>query len=273
MNLIIVVPDEFQRFSKTPGLLRYSVLIGQLRSHSTSGLEGTSIIAGQGLAEMEIDHAFCLAISIGLSREFEHWRLWHASARADPSLCHKHRLENVLISAPREVAEGCFAADLLIHARNELMLDHLTGLHIQGMVLTEACRQMFLAVTERFCLEGWSIKQRYFVIKEMAMRYLEFAFPLPAEIHYRLLEQQQPKPDRVSINADMEVWQNERPVAGMTVQFTVFDAKHLGEREAVLAARALEQCSRTTTVAIAARPSASAVGSPFAQAAVAAMQG
>ena len=254
MNLIVVVPDEFENLSKRPGLLRYCVLIEKLRTNDTSELVGMSMIAGQGLSEMEIDHAFCLAASVGLSVEFSHWRQWHSDARASRSLSHKHRTENVLISTPRR-ADGTdhYTAALMIDVRSELMSDHLTGLHIQGMVLTEACRQMFLAVTERFCLDDFPAGKRYFVISHMAMRYMEFAFPLPAEIRYHQLEQQQPKPDRMSIKADMEVWQNDRPVAGMAVEFTVFDAKYLSEREATLADRALAQCLHTTAAAVAAR--------------------
>lgn len=258
MNVIVVVPDEFANFSKISPMLLYSLLIEKLRSNNATDLVGASIIAGQGLGEMEIDHAFCLAVSIGLSQEFAHWRHWRANTGADRSQCHKHRPENVLISTPRKVTTDRYSADLLVHSRNEFMLDHLTGLHIQGMVLAEACRQMFLAVTERFCLNGYTAAQRYFVIKEMNMRYLEFAFPLPAEIRYHLLDRQQPKPDRVSIKADMEVWQNDRPVAGMAVQFTVFDAKFLNEREATLAESALEQCLKTTAAEIDDRSSASA---------------
>ena len=42
-------------------------------------------------------------------------------------------------------------------------------------------------------------------------------------------------------------------VTGMAVEFTVFDAKYLSEREATLADRALVQCLRTTAAVATAR--------------------
>ncbi|MCW2314049.1 hypothetical protein [Rhodoferax antarcticus] len=38
MNLIVVVPDEFEKLSKRSGLLRYCVLIEKLRTNDTSEL-------------------------------------------------------------------------------------------------------------------------------------------------------------------------------------------------------------------------------------------
>lgn len=235
MNMLIVVPDEFDSFADKPSLLRYGVLLKSLRSGDVQALRGQQLVAGQGLDEMQIDHAYCFALSLGLDDEFKPWRLWRQSTPADRTLCHKDRPENVLITLPEQEASDMFVADLRLHARNELMLDHLTGEHVQGMVLVEACRQMFLAVTERYHLESFPAKSRYFVINEMALRYLGFAFPLPAQIRYRVLSLQQDRPDRLAVHADMEVWQGSKAVTGMNVKFTVFDAKPLGERESRLA--------------------------------------
>src|SRR3546814_8567164 len=95
------------------------------------------------------------------------------------------------------------------------MLDHLTGQHIQGMVLTEACRQMFLAVTEKYFLQDYRAKKRYFVIDTMTMRYNAFAFPLPAQITYKVLSKNVQKSHKRSFHVDMEVMQCSKPVCGM----------------------------------------------------------
>jgi hypothetical protein len=160
----------------------------------------------------------------------------------DMAACHKDRAENVLITEPQRVASDTFVSDLVLHARNELMQDHLTGEHIQGMVLAEACRQMFLAVTELHCLRDFSPAKRYFVINEMAIRYLAFAFPLPAQVRYRQLSQAKDRADRQSLEADIEVLQCDRVAASMRVAFVVFDAAAIGAREAQLARVAVEQC-------------------------------
>lgn len=239
MSIQIVVPDEFANFADKPSLMRYSVLLDALRRGRVSTLQGRHFIAGQGLDEMQIDHAYCLALSEGLEHEFQDWRLWR-SELADRASSHKHRAENVLISTPERLEQDLFVSELRLHARSELMLDHLTGEHVQGMVLAEACRQMFLAVTELYYLGDFSAPKRYFVIDEMTIRYMAFAFPLPTQIRYRTLSFSQPRPDRVNLQADMEVWQAGRPVTGMGVKFSVFDAQALGVRESQLANKAVE---------------------------------
>lgn len=241
MGVLIVIPKVFKQFSENPNLLPYDKLLSLLHAHDVPAAElvGRRLIAGQGLDDMQVNHAWYVGTSRGLANEFAHWRTARKGRYADQSLCHKRRPENILISVPERQSDGGYTAELLLHERNELMLDHLTGQHIQGMVLTEACRQMFLAVTERYCLDNYPAAKRYFVINLMNVRYQAFAFPLPAQIRYRVIDQQQPKPERVSIHADMDVLQAGQVVAGMEVKFTVFDDAYISQRERKLAAEAV----------------------------------
>ncbi|VFR19821.1 hypothetical protein AMB3_3636 [plant metagenome] len=236
------MPRAFKQFSEHPNLLPYEELLSiLLRSDDAPVPEiaGRKLIAGQGLDDMQVSHAWYIGVSRGLIQEFSHWRAARKVRYADRSLCHKQRPENILISAPEKNADDSYTSELLLHERNELMLDHLTGQHIQGMVLAEACRQMFLAVTEHYFLDDCPSSKRYFVINLMNVRYQSFAFPLPTQIHYRVIERKQPKPDRIFIHADMDVHQSGQPVAGMEVQFTVFDDGYLSKRESKLAAQAV----------------------------------
>lgn len=239
MGIYVVVANQFVGFARHGHEMSYSALLQALKEQGNPGMKGRSFIAGQGLGRKEIQHAYNLAVANGFADEFEHWLLWSTEERAGQELSHKRQHKNVLISVPEQSDEGIYTSSLLIHAENELMLDHLTGQHVQGMVLLEACRQMFLAVTERFHLEGYEPQNRYFVLNEMNVKYTAFAFPLPAQIRYRLLERDQPRADRVDVWAEMEVWQAEKPVTGVEVRFTVMDGERLGAREASLASRAL----------------------------------
>lgn len=241
MGVLIVIANTFKRFSKNPNLLPYDEFLSRLHHHdiNTTELIGCRLIAGQGLDEIQINHAWSVGTSRGLHYEFAHWHTMRKKHHADKSLCHKHRPENILISIPELQYDGSYTADLYLHEHNELMLDHLTGQHIQGMVLTEACRQMFLAVTERYFLKDYPPTSRYFVINTMNIRFQKFAFPLPAQIRFHLIDKQQLKPDRFSIHADIDVLQDEQVVAGMEVKFNVFDETSLIQREDKLAAEAV----------------------------------
>jgi hypothetical protein len=242
MPTYIVVADAFTRFADKPTLWRYSDLLSALRRGAATDLRGQRFVAGQGLDDPQIDHLYCLALNQGLDAEFRHWRQWRSRPMVDMAACHKHRVENVLITEPLRLEPELFVSDLVLHAGNELMQDHLTGEHIQGMVLAEACRQMFLAVTELHSLRDFSPATRYFVINEMAIRYLAFAFPLPAQVRYRVRRQERERADRHAIEADIEVVQCDRVAASMRVSFVVFDAAVLTSREAQLARVGVEQC-------------------------------
>ncbi|AVO59698.1 hypothetical protein C6Q18_17610 [Pseudomonas chlororaphis subsp. piscium] len=239
MGIYVVVANQFEDFARHENVMSYSTLLQALKTSGQSVLRGCKVIAGQGLGRKEIQHAHRMAIASGYADEFDHWNLWTDAELAGQELAHKRQRKNVLISVPEKHDEGLYTANLLLHAENELMLDHLTGQHVQGMVLLEACRQMFLAVTERFHLDDYKPHKRYFVLNEMNVRYTAFAFPLPAQIRYRLIDLKQPRPDRVEVQATMEVWQGEHPVTGVEVKFCVMDAERLGLREATLASRAL----------------------------------
>lgn len=241
MRVVIVVPEAFENFSKNESCLSYSETLSLLKGDEAAliPMQGSVFIAGLGLDELQIDHIECLAARRGLTNEFAHWREWQVSTTADRSLCHKHVPENVLISRPRKESETLYSADLHLNSNNELMLDHLTGQHVQGMVLTEACRQMFLAVTEEFFLHDYKAKKSYFVIETMAMRFNSFAFPLPAHIEYKVIHKDSRKSHRRSFYVDMEVFQCSKAVCGMEVKFTVFDGIHITARENELAAQTL----------------------------------
>lgn len=242
MGISIVVPNAFNQFAENENVLLYGDLMEMLNADepSTGPLSGQKLIAGQGLDEKQISHALQVGTSKGLTAEFEHWNLNQGKQLATKSLVHKHRPENTLISTPERTEDGNFVAELILHEQNELLLDHSTGQHVQGIVLTEACRQMVLAVTEKFCLHDYTAPKRYFVVKTMTMRFQSFAFPLPAKIHYRILDQQQQAPDRIAIHADMDIYQGGQAVTGMEVKFTVFDNNIIDEREKMLAATAVQ---------------------------------
>lgn len=262
MPILVVVANQFQEFSRHSNVLSHEALLDMLM-HRNDSLRGTRVIAGQGLDARELRHVHQLAIAQGYREEFAHWHAWAAAAPASRDLSHKRRPENVLISTPQACADGGYCARLVLHPHNELMLDHLTGQHVQGMVLLEACRQMFLAVTERFHLDGFEPAQRYFVLNEMSVRYTAFTFPLPAEIRYRLLKKEHPRPDRVDVSAEMDVWQADKAVTCVGVDFSVMDGNRLSAREASLASQALTEQAQLMRKSLDASPSQDAMTEPI----------
>lgn len=152
--------------------------------------------------------------------------------RAVRRLAHKDKPANICVATPLQIDANRFRLDLHFSASNEFFGDHMTGMHIQGMALTEAARQSFLAVSELFYLNGRE-GRFYFVIKSFASRYTNFVFPLAAHIEYEV-RRASLKDSYASFDVHMKLWQAETVCAEFDVEFTAFAEATISEREASL---------------------------------------
>ena len=109
---------------------------------------------------------------------------------------HKRNPENVLIAGLRKVEDHLFRATLRISDRQEMVLDHTTGSHVTGMVITEAVRQMSIAVGERYLLTPSGPAHR-FIINSLQTTFHKFLLPLPTRLDYTLEELKRKGPDRL----------------------------------------------------------------------------
>jgi hypothetical protein len=149
--------------------------------------------------------------------------------RATQRLAHKKCPQNIVISAPRRLFSNAFEMDLCFSSQNEFFLDHMTGMHIQGMVLLEAARQAFMAVTEEFFLAS-ETKNYYFVIKRMDASYTNFVFPFEAKLRYEIT-QSSVKNGRYGFEADVSIIQADIVCTTVKVAFTAFEAKIIAQKE------------------------------------------
>ncbi|WP_420038121.1 AfsA-related hotdog domain-containing protein (plasmid) [Streptomyces sp. cg28] len=173
---------------------------------------------------------------------------------ADPALAgrgeaHKHRETNTLIANLRRDDDTTFAADLRLHNDNELLLDHQTGEHVQGMVAIEAARQMFLAVSERYFASHHPQRRYYYVIESMNTDFENFLFPLDATVEYRITRADIADPTRLAFTADVGIMQAGRRSSLTAVAFTAFEAHVLQAKEHRRAEKAVAHQSREAVAA------------------------
>lgn len=95
---------------------------------------------------------------------------------------HKHDARNVLLADFRFDGAQTFEASLRLHNDNELILDHQSGAHLQGIVLIEAARQLLLAVCELEYLRSWPDQRFAFLLSQVDVRFDRPVFPLPLRI-------------------------------------------------------------------------------------------
>lgn len=234
---VLVVGDKFEAFTVGKGALTISVLREHLAAERPVAESPVSLVPGQGLATSDIAEIRHLAERSARDHRID-WSLWQLPAQpADTKLCHKRQAQNSLVSEPRRVAPDTFELDLLVDDDCEIMADHQTGQHLQGMLLVEAARQAFLAVTEHYFVTARDIRY-YFVINEMAVRFERFLFPVHATIRYRVLEHDVSNPRKLAFRATMEIEQVGTTAAQVDVAFTAFDESRLLEKESALAAAA-----------------------------------
>ena len=247
---IMVVGDKFSEFSNGKDVVTISQLelITQIPAHIID--TNSQFIVGQGVRD---DYAGKVLENQSRNKSHDNkldlTELNKLTSENKNSYSHKKINHNTLIGTAEKVKDNLFALPLLIDERCELMADHQTGQHIQGMILVEACRQTFIAVTEEFYLaEG--VGKSYYVINDMNIKFENFLFPLPAIIHYELVEQSVNE-RRARFKANIRISQHTTPCASMSVSFTVYPASVIGEKEAVLATEMTRTILQNVATAVA----------------------
>ncbi|MGF9564493.1 AfsA-related hotdog domain-containing protein [Neorhizobium sp. JUb45] len=157
--------------------------------------------------------------------------------RAVKRQAHKNNCENILVSYPVQLTDTRFALEMVLDRSGEMFLDHMTGCHIQGMVLIEAARQSFLAVTEEYYLRD-AEDDYYFVIKGINSRFLSFVFPLHTVIDYEVLSYHE-KGGRHAFDITVRILQAEEVCAEFDISFTAFPAAVISSKEMEKAGQAV----------------------------------
>ncbi len=236
MNTTIIVGDGLTGFGTLDNVVHYSEAIQNIERGL---LPDEYFQLGQGLSKESIAYIDNLLLRSGQSDRLLSKDVVNAKY-ASKKESHKHKSENILITSPKKVDEDHYDMMLVVDERGELLLDHITGFHIQGMVLIEAARQAFLAVTEKYFYENDIPSAHYFVINKMDTAYHAFVFAIDIDIRYCITEKKI-EPHRSKFSADVEFWQNETLCTTVKVAFSVYEAQKLEQKEKALAQLALNQ--------------------------------
>lgn len=232
-RIILAVGDKFAQF----GIGKDVITLSQLRA--LLGLPKmlvvdtgrVVVVPGQGLGDDDVEAILALAAKASQCAHFD-FSLWHRlPKRANRALSHKQRPENTLISEPRRLGEDVFELDLLIDEDCELMSDHQSGQHLQGMILVEAARQSLLAVTEAFFLPQDGTRFA-FVFNDMTINYNNFAFPLDARLRYVIKDKEIRGSRRQRFDVEISIEQCGIVAATFTSSFTAFEEHRIVSKEA-----------------------------------------
>ena len=97
---------------------------------------------------------------------------------------HKYEQSNVLLGPVTRTGDS-YQAPFVLSSRNELIIDHQTGIHIQGMVGIEACRQMALCICESVAKRA-GMQHPSISLSKYDLEFGTFLFPLPSTVVGRI---------------------------------------------------------------------------------------
>lgn len=233
---VLVVGDCFTGCEEIENVFTVSAMAEKLRaSDNIEAFDLPKVIRwGQGVCDHDRSYLMELA-----SPFKDHMKFVGSSTStttvASRRHVHKSAPQNVLITVPERKNDVCFISSLIIDARNELLLDHVSGQHVQGMVLMEACRQMFLAVTEEHLFDESTPMKTYFVINSMGMSFKAFVFPVDAQVVFNQEKIERKEDSRILVDATIDIVQSNVICATSEVSYSVFDASRLSAKELQLA--------------------------------------
>ncbi|MFD7657445.1 AfsA-related hotdog domain-containing protein [Actinosynnema sp. NPDC059797] len=223
---LVVVGDRFAEFLGNRGTIPVSALLWRLRGHDGTPL---AVTVGQGLTAAQLAELSELAARTGGQVSLH----GHAGF-VDKRLTHKRDPRNVLIGEPQQVDDRTFTAPLVVDENTETLDDHLTGQHIPAIALTEAARQTWTAVTEKFLVDGTD--RTRFVINDFASSFHSYVFPLPTALVYRLLEVRNSPVGR-TFRCRVEFVQSDAVAAVVSAEYRVIPER-FSEKQEAMAARA-----------------------------------
>ncbi|MFK3982408.1 AfsA-related hotdog domain-containing protein [Micromonospora sp. NPDC050397] len=245
-RILFVVGDRFATGVGDAEVVAVSRLLTRLRAGCYDNLSGECrVILGQGVST---DDETIISHLIQNRRLTDRLVVRHGGRTTVPAArVHKQRQENVLLADLRRTDEHRFSARLVVHDDNELVLDHVSGWHIPGMLIHEAARQMILAVTETYYVDTVPAGGYRYVLESWHTSFEEFLFPLDATVHYAVDKVDTERPDRLRFEVTASIVQAGRRTAQCSIVVVAFDADVLTAIEQRRALRTMDEISTTAT--------------------------
>lgn len=226
----VVVGDKFSEFATLEGTTTVSRLANLFDGLHAEQQIPEVVLFGQGVSEGWRSYLKKRALATGRGTEFIGGQ--QIDDRTGRKFCHKWNRHNVLITHPQQVDPRNYSMLLSIDDACEIMSDHVSGYHVQGMVFIEAARQAFLAVTECFLVP--KDRKYYFVINRLETTYHRFAFPLPTDITLEIVEEDTSRADRYVAKVLIRFFQCGECVAESRADYAaILEEKLLGKEKSM----------------------------------------
>jgi hypothetical protein len=216
-NINIVVGDLFKNFNKIPLCILYSDW-SERKLVENSQFKDKIFIPGLGLNKLQI-----AAVNSSLPEDLKYNKEMNLATN---SQTHKYNSDNILVTEPIDIGNSIYESKLIIQDNNELMLDHTTGYHIQGMIFLEATRQMATTIVDKL----FNTEDQYYLMHEIKANYFKIAYPIETTIQLELIEKEAEGAKQV-FAVYLNFFQNGKKVVNTSGSFTSTDKEKFAANE------------------------------------------
>lgn len=199
-NTIYVVGDSFSEFCEYSNVYTYSDVVTQ----DPDRLRKITLAVCQGINESEIGHLKDLGFNI---KE-------NVTQKVDKLLAHKTKEKNVLITTPSQIDKSNYQSLLMVNDDCAEMSDHVTGKHLQGLMLAEAARQMFMACTELYDYNDDQKLNYSYILNTFNINFKAFLFPLDVNIILKVMNKQW---NDVKLHKEVEIEFSQQGIVGCVI--------------------------------------------------------
>lgn len=219
---LYVVGNRFAEIADGDAIVSFDDALERCRS---GRIDASRISLQQGVSERQnqmLQAALAGNEHVRLVSYFDEYR------RCNGELTHKAKPENTLISDPQTVADdNSYAGILMIDDACAELSDHVTGKHVQFMVLIEAARQMGNAVTQKF----HSTTEKIYLAEEIRVGFATFVYPFEARIDCRVTRRDLRATGDGKMALEIGFVQLGKIACQLSLAFTVLDRKFVTSLE------------------------------------------
>lgn len=234
-QITYIVGDKFKNFATNHGVITISEMEALTTLDRIGPFSERLYLIGQGVSPRRLK-ALKSKIRINkLEKYFPIKNGYVDDHKMNQKSVHKQKTENVMISIPKPHGTDSYESCLILDDETIEMSDHVTGQHIQGMVLIEAARQMMLSVTEHYILQPEQKEKMYFIINDLNSKFYHFAFPLELFLRCGVIEMEHKQHGSIKATVEISFIQNEKLVTVVTISFSVYDQDFIHNKESMLA--------------------------------------
>lgn len=224
LSKIHVVGEKFINVANNHEIATFSEIIQRV---DMGKLPQITLCLEQGVSEVQQQELQAKLYNNKQSNDVKVESYFSETRRCSDHYTHKKQSFNTLISEPICVSQDNYVALLMINETCAELSDHVTGKHVQFMVLVEAARQMVNAVTEKF----YSDSSKIYLASDLQINFTNFVYPFRTEIHYSVMETKMKEGGNGKMKAKIDFIQHGELKSTIFFCFTILDKNFVTEIE------------------------------------------